>query len=136
MKELIQRIFGRIAKGDFGEEAQNILWELNQKKDRSASILMEAFEKSLSKETQIQDTMSTMEKVQRFIELEKQILKIFNSEAFWKTKYDLIFAINKEIVEIKMGFEWCDPDCDYEDDVRAYVQAIKKKVEDYNKIIK
>jgi len=136
MKELIQRIFGRIAKGDFGEEAQNILWELNQKKDRSASILMEAFEKSLSKETQIQDTMSTMEKVQRFIELEKQILKIFNSEAFWKTKYDLIFAINKEIVEIKMGFEWYDPDCDYEDDVRAYVQAIKKKVEDYNKIIK
>lgn len=79
--------------------------------------------------------MDTMAKVRKFLELARNIMKIYGSEASGKTKYSLIFSINKEIAEMDMSFDWFDPDSSYEEDVYAYVQALEEKVEEYKKIL-
>ena len=54
--------------------------------------------------------------------------RIVDSEQLtWKKKYDLIFS--HEISQ-QFDFDYYDPDCGYEDDVRAFMNAL----EDYMKV--
>lgn len=45
---------------------------------------------------------------------------IFSSSISWEEKYDLIFSNN---ISKKMDFDWYDPDCGYDDDVIAFMNA-------------
>lgn len=47
--------------------------------------------------------------------------RIFASDLDWSEKYDMIFS---EDISRKFNFDWYDPDCDYEDDVRAFMSAL------------
>jgi maltooligosyltrehalose synthase len=55
-----------------------------------------------------------------------QAIAYCNRITCWKEKYDYIFdmKIGKCIRDAGYNFDWYDPDCSYEDDVRAYVNAL------------
>jgi hypothetical protein len=50
MQDIVERIFGRIGRGEFGEKARNIIWSLNNQSREKVINLMEAFSKALSSE--------------------------------------------------------------------------------------
>lgn len=54
-----------------------------------------------------------------------------NNELEWEDKYDLIFSdnISKKVFEI-CSMDYYDPDTSYEEDVMAFVNALKRKIED------
>lgn len=61
------------------------------------------------------------------LELDKN-RRIFESDLNWKTKYNRIFANHSSYIVPLLSLtghelDWCDPDADYEDDVRAYMAA-------------
>jgi len=53
----------------------------------------------------------------------KKAKKIVESNLSWDEKYDLIFS--KEISQ-QFDFDWYDPDCDYQDDVMAFMDALSE----------
>ena len=67
-------------------------------------------------------------------ELHKTVNKIYDSEADWETKYDLIFSesISKTIFR-EIHLHYYDPDTSYEEDVTAFVNAFNDKMEQINK---
>lgn len=69
-----------------------------------------------------------MGNVQLFLLLAGQIQRIVASNASWETKYDLVFspAFSFAIAETGVPLEWCDPDTTYEEDTRAYADAIAR----------
>lgn len=46
----------------------------------------------------------------------------------WEAKYDKIFSIRKEYC---VNFDYYDPDTTYEEDVTAFMNAFKEKIEQY-----
>jgi len=53
---------------------------------------------------------------------------VTESQLLWKDKYEIVFgSLMDKIEETGVEVDWCDPDMDYEDDVLAYVGALKKK---------
>lgn len=60
----------------------------------------------------------------------------------WEDKYNLIFSDNistkiyKELKAFNIKFEYFDPDQDYEDDIDAYVSALKENEERFINILK
>lgn len=48
----------------------------------------------------------------------------------WHIKFELIFSesIKGEIDNTGICIEWCDPDTTYQEDVCAYIEALKKKL--------
>lgn len=67
-----------------------------------------------------------------YIELQdlyKQAIEIFESELPWETKYDLIFSerISRAIHNM-ISLDYYDPDTSYEEDVKAFIYAIKDKM--------
>jgi hypothetical protein len=52
--------------------------------------------------------------------------RVVESDLSWVDKYDMIFS---EDISRKTDFEWYDPDCDYEDDVRAFMEGFEKWME-------
>jgi maltooligosyltrehalose synthase len=77
------------------------------------------------------------EKILRFIMLTNQARHIMNSGADWSTKFDLIFSddICIAITNLNIPFDWNDPDSGYEDDVRAFVNAITDKSRELMKVL-
>lgn len=57
--------------------------------------------------------------------------KIFESDLDWNTKYDLIFSAD---VSRKVKFEYYDPDTDYEDDVKAFMNGFDEYYKKQSKI--
>ena len=52
-----------------------------------------------------------------------------NDTLCWNYRYDRIFSIHNESImprfrELGVDLNWDDPDLDYEDDVKAYVDAL------------
>lgn len=74
--------------------------------------------------------------VEKLKHVKKEANEIFNSDMSWETKYNLIFSKNISGVfyalleEINEHFNYYDPDCDYDDDVIAFISAINEKIED------
>jgi len=55
--------------------------------------------------------------------------RIFNSNADWETKYDLIFSDSiSHVVFEQVRLDYCDPDTSYEEDVVAFMQAFNEKM--------
>lgn len=63
--------------------------------------------------------------------IHEQANRIFNSEASWEAKYDLIFsdAISEKVFR-EIHLDYCDPDTSYEEDVTAFINAFNQKMED------
>jgi hypothetical protein len=53
--------------------------------------------------------------------------RIVASDLEWDKKYDMIFS---EEVSRKVSFDWNDPDCGYEDDVRAFMEGFDRYMRD------
>ena len=54
---------------------------------------------------------------------------IVESSAPWDVKYDLVFSLHQDVIRpgldaVGINFEYYDPDGSYEDDVRAYDEAL------------
>jgi hypothetical protein len=56
-------------------------------------------------------------------DLHKRAKKIIASDLDWEIKYNMIFS---EDISDKVKFDWTDPDMDYEDDVRAWMDGFDK----------
>ena len=56
-------------------------------------------------------------------ELHKRAKRIIASDLNWEQKYDLIFS---DDMSMKVKFDWCDPDMDYEDDVMAWMDGFNR----------
>lgn len=57
--------------------------------------------------------------------------KILASDLDWNIKFDLIFSSD---ISGKFDFDWCDPDMDYEDDVRAYMEGFDNYMNEQSSI--
>lgn len=62
-----------------------------------------------------------------------------NSDEHWSIAYDQIFSekiskkIYKKFHKLNIQMHYYDPDSSYEDDVRAYVNAVNEKLEEITK---
>lgn len=67
--------------------------------------------------------------------LRDRAVRILNSDAEWKTKFDLVFSddLSLKVWELDPGFDYYDPDTTYEDDVRAFVDALQERVAELEK---
>lgn len=65
---------------------------------------------------------------QNLLVILNKVDSIYQSEADWEYKYDRIFGMSKEISSLlkslNLTLEYYDPDTTYEEDVRAYVNAL------------
>lgn len=52
------------------------------------------------------------------------------SNSAWDTKYKICWQIKDRMFRV-LSFDWYHPDCDYEDDVRAFYNAAKENIEEY-----
>ena len=63
---------------------------------------------------------------------------IFESEASWELKYELLFgsSVRDHLGNVGIDFQWHDPDCGYEEDARAFMEALSATKEDLTKAIR
>lgn len=69
----------------------------------------------------------------KFLKLSIKAIKIFEDESLsWEEKYDAIFSedISRKIRDTGAYVDWCDPDTSYEEDVTAYIKALREKAAD------
>jgi hypothetical protein len=76
----------------------------------------------------------------RFVALAERAKRIADSDTSWETKYELIFAtgmpsLSRSIRETGHIPDYYDPDTSYEDDVRAFVDAVTAKADDLRKAL-
>lgn len=71
-----------------------------------------------------------------FIQLAYEVDRICDSMASWETKYDMVFS---DEVSIRMHelvtFDYYDPDTTYEEDVRAFRNAVMEKARELEIVI-
>ncbi len=70
-------------------------------------------------------------RVQAFIATAELAKRIAHSDLSWEDKYSLIFSdeVATIIFDSGISFDWTDPDGSYEDDVRAFVDALSAKAQ-------
>lgn len=60
------------------------------------------------------------------IMLYRKVNKIYTSDSDWDVKYDQIFSNEISLkIDRLIKLDYCDPDAGYEDDVKAYVFALR-----------
>lgn len=76
-----------------------------------------------------------MDKIRRYLSLADQVLQIAASDAAAATKYELIFSEegSRALGRI-FQLDYYDPDTSYEEDVQAYVEALRVKCAELRKI--
>lgn len=75
-------------------------------------------------------------KATKFIELAKKLRNLVDDEhVSWELKYDILFSNLKEDIK-KTGFkvDYYDPDTSYEDDVRAFNDAVQRLVPEIRRL--
>lgn len=61
--------------------------------------------------------------------------EVLASDADWETKYEIVFKFVKpKIRATGIRVEWSDPDTSYEEDVTAYVSALRDKAAQLKKL--
>ena len=74
-------------------------------------------------------------KIARYLALADQVFQIANSNASAETKYDLIFSDDlSRTLRQMFPLEYYDPDTSYEEDVTAFVRALREKCDDLRHI--
>lgn len=81
--------------------------------------------------------MTISDRITRFLELAQQAIAIRDSEASWETKYELIFSEEISVAIRNSGIivDYYDPDTSYEEDAKAFVDAIQEKATELQKVI-
>ena len=76
-----------------------------------------------------------MDKIRRYLAIADQVFQIADSEAAAEIKYELIFSedLNRALSQI-FRLDYYDPDTSYEEDVQAYVSALREKCAKLRKI--
>jgi hypothetical protein len=76
-----------------------------------------------------------MAKIARYLALADQVFVIDASDASAETKYECIFSedLSRALGQI-FGLDYYDPDTSYEEDVSAYVTALREKCAELRKI--
>jgi hypothetical protein len=76
-----------------------------------------------------------MEKINRYLRLADQVFLIADSDVTAKTKYELIFdaGLCRSLDQIFV-LDYVDPDTSYEDDIAAYVSALRGKCSELRQI--
>lgn len=76
-----------------------------------------------------------MDKITRYLALADQVFQIAESAATAETKYELIFSetLSQSLGQI-FKLDYYDPDTSYEEDVAAYVSALREKCSELRKI--
>jgi hypothetical protein len=80
-----------------------------------------------------------MERFKEFISLADKAVAICDSNASWKTKYELVFSpeISQAIYETNVELnDYYDPDTTYQEDVMAFVSAVKAKADEVRECLK
>lgn len=69
--------------------------------------------------------------------LRDRAVLIVDSDASWETKFDLVFSddLSLKVWDLDPGFDYYDPDTTYDDDVRAFVDALKERVAELEKVL-
>jgi hypothetical protein len=76
-----------------------------------------------------------MAKIARYLALADQVFQIAESKALAETKYELIFSEDlSQALDQIFRLDYCDPDTSYEEDVGAYVWALREKCGELRKI--
>jgi len=75
-----------------------------------------------------------IDKIGRYLALADQVFQIADSDASAETKYELIFSedLSQALGQI-FRLDYCDPDTSYEEDVGAYVWALREKCSELRK---
>jgi len=78
-----------------------------------------------------------MENLRKFIELGKAAIAIADSDADPEVKYDMIFSDEIAVAMRATGYmvDYYDPDTSYEEDVAAYANAVRERVEQMEKAL-
>lgn len=65
-----------------------------------------------------------------FIRLSDELQVVLDSDEEWEVKYDIVFSdhYSKRIFVLGLP-DYYDPDMGYEDDVRAFISAVKRKAD-------
>ncbi len=70
-----------------------------------------------------------------FIRLAEYAIKVAESNATWEAKYNIIFSDDVSAILIKQAqIEWYDPDGSYEEDVTAFIDALREHLDEIRKI--
>ena len=68
-----------------------------------------------------------LDKQKKIIELRTIVQAVIACDADWETKYDVIFeAYRDSHRDSGVSIEWSDPDTSYEEDVRAFADALEE----------
>lgn len=69
-----------------------------------------------------------------YLKLVDEVVKVAQSEATWEVKYALVFSdrLSGRLHEL-LPLDWNDPDMDYEDDVRLYVDTLREQAAEVRK---
>ncbi len=75
--------------------------------------------------------------IREFLGLADLVQSTVDSDASWESKYNLIFSDECSRVIFANGPlpDYYDPDMNYEDDVRAFAEAVKRKADEYRKAL-
>lgn len=72
-----------------------------------------------------------MDKINRYLALADQVFLIADSKTSAETKYDLIFSDElSRALGLMFPLDYYDPDTSYEEDVQAYVSALRLKCDE------
>lgn len=79
----------------------------------------------------------TLSKMKAYIDTVDEAKIIMDSEASDETKYNLLFgSIQDSLKETGLGIpEYCDPDAGYDDDAKAFFDAISSRADEFRKVL-
>lgn len=81
-----------------------------------------------------------MNKYQELLIINNKIQKLIDENVSWEIKYDLVFCENVSrrvftlLKELNVSFDYYDPDTSYEEDLMAFANALKEKLEKLEKV--
>lgn len=79
-----------------------------------------------------------LHKYKEFVRLTEKAERLQKSGAASEVIYDEIFSddISGAVKQLGLSFEYYDPDTSYEEDVQAYVRAMRERADEYEKLIR
>lgn len=96
----------------------------------------EVIEEEARKLAERQDEEPLRTKIHRYLALADQVFQVAASDASAETKYDLVFSedLSRAMAKIFI-LDFYDPDTTYEEDLVAYVSALRNKCHDLRKVL-
>ena len=109
---------------------------------RLAQALLTALAKHTAEAAKLDDDACNdeedpmMDKIRRYLALADQVFQIADSDAAPEIKYELIFSeyLNRTLSQI-FRLDYYDPDTSCEEDVQAYVSALRDKCAELRKVV-